>query len=99
VQAWANLGLHLAEKLRGAVQLETFRTTGEVSKQDNAVKHLEKALAYWDQVIAITRPIYKDMPLTPYLHNNNALFHWEHLRPSVAEDISIAKTQNVGSLN
>ncbi|MCH6233167.1 glycoside hydrolase family 20 zincin-like fold domain-containing protein [Cognataquiflexum rubidum] len=99
VQAWSNLGLHLAEKLRGAVQLETFRKNGEASYQNNAVKHLEKALAYWDQVIAITRPIYKDMPLTPYLHNKNALFHWEHLRPSVAEDISIAKSQNPVSLN
>ncbi|WP_439487196.1 hypothetical protein [Algoriphagus sp.] len=99
VQAWSNLGLHLAEKLRGAVELESFRTSGEASFQVKAVNHLEKALAYWDQVIEITRPIYKDMPLTPYLHNNNALFHWEYLRSSVAEDISIAKNQSEGALN
>jgi hypothetical protein len=98
VKAWSNLGLHLAEKLRGAVQLETFRVTGDVKRQELAIKHLENALSFWDQVISITRPIYKDMPLTPYLHNNNELFHWEHMRPSVAEDISIAKSQTISSL-
>ncbi|WP_106567220.1 glycoside hydrolase family 20 zincin-like fold domain-containing protein [Cecembia rubra] len=99
VQAWSNLGLHLAEKLRGAVHLQTFRVSASEIHRELAIAHLENALSYWDKVIAVTRPIYKDMPLTPYLHNNNALFHWEHLRPEVEDDISIAKGQKINSLD
>src|SRR5690606_20756186 len=62
VKAWAYLGLHLAEKLKGAVALETYRTSGGQQNQDAAIKYLENALLYWDELISITRPIYKDMP-------------------------------------
>jgi hypothetical protein len=99
VKTWANLGLHLAEKLRGAVFLEKFRTQGESQHQEQAIEHLEKALGYWDEVIAITRPIYKDMPLTPYVQNDNILFHWEHLRSSVENDIALAKESTVSVIN
>ena len=44
VEVWANLGLHLAEKLEGAVALQTYRTTGEPSSKHQAVKHLQRAL-------------------------------------------------------
>src|SRR5690606_22820283 len=39
VQAWANLGLHLAEKLRGAVALHTYRLTGDAAQQQAAITH------------------------------------------------------------
>jgi hypothetical protein len=90
VKIWANLGLHLAEKIRGAVHLKTFQISGEESNRALAIRHLETALSYWDKVISVSRPLYKDMPLTPYLHNENALFHWEKLRPSVEADLQIA---------
>lgn len=99
VKTWAHLGLHLAEKLRGAVMLETFRTHGEPQHQEQAIKHLENALGFWDEVIAITRPIYKDMPLTPYVQNDNILFHWEHLRSSVENDIALAKNSPVSVID
>jgi hypothetical protein len=96
VRVWANLGLHLAEKLRGAVALETFRATGVEEYRTGAVAHLEKALGHWDEVIRITRPIYRDMKLTHY--NGNAfeanpdnLFHWALIRDEVARDVEIAR--------
>ncbi|GAA4470528.1 hypothetical protein GCM10023189_59260 [Nibrella saemangeumensis] len=99
VKAWANLGLYFAEKLRGAVALQTYRTTGgEINKQ-KAITHLEKALRNWDEVVAITRPIYHDMPLVHFseqqgntrAQNDKLRFHWAILRPEVAKDVEIAR--------
>ena len=97
VKTWANLGLHLAEKLRGAVALQTYRVRGGDENQKAAVEHLQRALAYWDEVVAITRPIYKDMRLAAYNGNSrdanpNNLFHWALIRNEVAHDIDIART-------
>ncbi len=96
IKAWSYLGLHLAEKLQGAVALQTYRIKGGEENKQNAVDHLEKALDYWDKVIEITRPIYRDMPLTHYNgsshdRNEDNLFHWALIRPEVAQDIEIAK--------
>ncbi len=99
IKTWANLGLHFAEEIRGAVALQTYRTKGGEENKQAAVKHLEQSLHYWDVVISITRPLYKDMPLVHYSEqdgknwkeNYSLLFHWEKLRSAVAKDIDIAK--------
>ena len=99
VNVWANMGLHLAEKLRGAVALQTYRTTGRADQKPLAIQHLKAALRYWDAVVAITRPLYNDMPLVhlteqkgqTWAENNKLRFHWEKLRPDVAKDVEIAE--------
>jgi len=96
VKTWASLGLHLAEKLRGAIALQTYRTTGAARDKAAAVAHFEKALAYWDEVIRITRPLYKDMKLTHYNGNGfganpDNLFHWALIRGEVARDLDVAR--------
>lgn len=96
VQTWANLGLHLAEKLRGGIALQTYRTTGDEAQKRAAIGHLERALACWDEVVRITRPLYRDMRLTHYNHNlftanDDNLFHWALIRDEVAEDVAIAR--------
>lgn len=99
IKVWANLGLFFAEKLKGAVALETYRIQGGEENKQTAVRHLEKALQFWDVVVDITRPIYNDMPLVHYSsqdgknwkENDHLRFHWEKLRPDVAKDIEIAK--------
>ena len=96
IKTWANLGLYYAEKLRGAVALQSFFTSGDHTEKLAAVAHLEKSLAFWDEVIAITRPIYRDMPLT---HNNrpnnqrveNNLFHWSLVRRPIVNDLETAR--------
>jgi hypothetical protein len=99
VKAWASLGLHLAEKLRGAVALQTYRTTGNEAQKQEAIQHLKAALRHWDEVVAITRPLYNDMPLVHLseqktgipAQNDKLRFHWEKLRPQVAADVAIAE--------
>ena len=96
VQTWAHLGLHLAEKLRGAVALQTFRLGGGDEQRARAIAHLERALAEWDEVVRITRPLYRDMKLTHYNHNffvanDRNLFHWALIREEVAGDVAVAR--------
>jgi hypothetical protein len=96
VQAWASLGQHLAEKLRGAVALEGFRKGGGEEQRARALAHLERALAHWDEVVRITRPLYRDMKLTHYNHNffvanDRNLFHWALVRDEVAADLDVAR--------
>lgn len=99
VQVWANLGLHFAAKLRGAVALQTYRTTGNESQKQTAIEQLKAALGYWDTVVTLTRPLYKDMPLVhlteqkghTWAENNKLRFHWEKLRPAVANDVEVAE--------
>ena len=99
IRTWAYLGLHLAEKIKGAIALQTYRTQGKDINKQTAIDHLTRALQYWDEVIKITRPIYKDMPLVhyseqdglPWQENDHLRFHWEHLRGTVAKDVEIAR--------
>jgi hypothetical protein len=100
VKIWANLGLHLASKINGAVALQTYRLSGDEQYKRRAVEHLQQALEFWDEVIEITRPLYRDMPLTHYNHkshdaNNDNLFHWALIRDEVASDIEIARRSQV----
>jgi Glycosyl hydrolase family 20, domain 2 len=102
VKIWANLGLHLAEKLKGAVALQTYRLTGGEENKRAAIDHLQLALGYWDEVVKITRPIYRDMPLTHYNHNSrdangNNLFHWARIRDEVAKDVEVAQASRTGT--
>ena len=96
VKTWAHLGLHLAEKVRGAVALQAFRLGGGDEQRASAIAHLERALAEWDEVVRITRPLYRDMKLTHYNHNffvanDRNLFHWALIRDDVAADVAIAR--------
>ncbi len=96
IKAWAYLGLHLAEKIRGGVALQTYRQAGGEQNKAQAVAHLKNALAQWDEVIDITRPIYRDMRLTHLIGSSKNLnpdghFHWALIRPHVAEDVELAK--------
>jgi hypothetical protein len=105
VKSWANLGLHFAEKLKGAVALQNYRLKGGAVNKQIAVKHLQNALQFWDMVIQITRPIYNDMPLVHYSEqdgkswkeNDHLRFHWENLRTQVENDIQVAKNARVAS--
>jgi len=96
VRTWAHLGLHLAFKLRGAVALQSFRLGGGEEERARAIAELERALGEWDEVVRITRPLYRDMKLTHYNHNlfvanEKNLFHWALVRDEVAADVAIAR--------
>lgn len=107
VKAWANMGLHFAEKLKGAVALQTYRLKGGEENKREAITRLGNALQYWDAVIGITRPIYNNMPLVHYSEQNGVRskenqfleFHWEKLRPDVAKDVETAKNATVNMVS
>ncbi len=97
VAIWAHLALHLEAKIRGAIELQRLRTAGGEAHRQAAIQHLTDALVQWDEVIRISRPLYKDMPLTHYNHNAfeanpNNLFHWALIRGAVAQDVEIARS-------
>ena len=101
IKTWANLGLHLSEKLKGAIALQTYRAKGGEENKQKAIAHLEKALSHWDEVVRITRPLYRDMRLTHYNHNffdanDDNLFHWALIRDEVAQDVEVAKNSQQG---
>lgn len=99
IKTWANLGLNFAEKIRGGVALETYQKRGGENNKEEAVKHLENALKYWERVVKITRPIYQDMPLTHMMDqggkswkdNYYDKFHWAPITPQVAADVEVAR--------
>lgn len=95
VKAWAYLGVHLAEKLRGAVALATYRITGDEAIKQRAIGHLQQALGYWTLLSTNTRPLYRDMKLTHYNGNSfdanpDNLFHWALIRDEVSKDVETA---------
>lgn len=106
IRTWSYLGLSLAEKIRGGVALQTYRTKGGEENKQNAVTHLQKALSYWQQVAAITRPIYLNMPLVHmtdqdgkhWKENYNQKFHWANITPQVAADIEVARNAKAMSI-
>lgn len=99
IRAWANLGLHFSDKLRGAVALQLYRIRGNEKDKQEAIAQLKSALFRWDHVITITRPLYRDMPLVhyseqdgkPWQQNDHLRFHWQLIRPDVAKDVEIAE--------
>lgn len=99
IKTWANMGLNMAERMRGGVALQMYRTKGGEDNKQKAISHLTNALTYWKNVAAITRPIYQDMPLTHLMEdggrtwkqNYNEKFHWAKITPQVAADVEVAK--------
>ena len=82
-------------------RLQSFRLGGGDEQKARAVAHLERALAHWDEVVRITRPLYRDMKLTHYNHNffvanDHNLFHWALVREEVAADVTIARSARQG---
>ena len=95
VRAWAYLGLHLAEKLRGAVDLATYRLKGNEALKQSAAGHFGAALASWRVLAAEMKPLYREMKLTHYNGNSfdanpNNLFRWDLVLPEVERDVATA---------
>jgi hypothetical protein len=103
IKAWAYLGLHFAKKIRGGLSLQKFRIQGGESNKQEAIRQLQQSLVYWDNVIGITAPLYKKMPLvhlsqqggkeTPADFYNT--FHWSDLRSEVVKDVQAAKEAKI----
>lgn len=97
VTAWSYLGLYFADKIRAGVALETYRVTGNALKKQEAIRLLEKCLAHWDQLVAVTEGRYLPTPHVSTEHYGKEYreFSWKLLRPQVLRDIEIARKAQV----
>jgi len=86
LEAWANLSLYFAQKLRAAVALETFRRTGVLSEKEKAVSLLEEAQANWGNVTSVTQRHYREVPYV-----GGGTFSWSKYMDQVERDIEIAR--------
>jgi hypothetical protein len=99
IKIWSNLGLYFAAKTKGAVSFQKFKLTSDPQFQNEAVKYLEKSLAFWDEVVKISSPLYLKMPLVHFSEQKNMSkndidklrFHWKLLRADVAKDLEYVK--------
>jgi hypothetical protein len=85
-EAMAHLGDYYAEKILGAAQLALFDATGQAERKQEAVAHLQSALAHWKSYAAVATAQYKLGLLSRvgYVDLNE-------LTPKVAEDVAMAE--------
>jgi hypothetical protein len=86
IEAYSALGLYYAAKLDGAVSLARFLFFGDESDRTSAVSSLERALAAWHELVAITEKHY--LPQDVFLIGH---FHWKDFTSDVERDIAIAR--------
>jgi hypothetical protein len=95
ISAWAYLGLHLSEKIKAATAWYTYDKNKDPQVKNQLIAHLQKSLLHWDDLIAVTKPLYKEMRLTHYNHNffyanDNNFFHWSKIRKEVVKELEVA---------
>lgn len=93
LKAWAHLGLYFSHKLRAAIDYRKFIQTGNRDHHQNAVAWLEKATASWRDLVEVTQPVYRPMPLMHYTHDRGGeYFHWANLESEVLEELNWLKS-------
>jgi hypothetical protein len=94
IQAWANLGHYLAEKLRGAVALASFRAAGREEDRQQAVTALERASGYWVRLAETVHTHNKTE--IPYVFDEK--FSWNKFIPAARQDIETARSAITSSV-
>jgi hypothetical protein len=87
IKAWAYLGLYFSEKLKAGVDLYTYEQSENISHKTDAVHHLEKAASYWDDLVNVTSPFYREVPLVHLNGLEDVYFSWEKYRDEVRNEI------------
>ncbi len=59
LEAFAYLGHYYADKIRGALALHQFRVSGQSQDQQQAIEHLQAAVAHWREYAAVASTQYK----------------------------------------
>jgi hypothetical protein len=86
IEAYTALGRYYAAKLEGAVSLARLLFFADEGDRTDAVASLERALAAWHELVALTEDHY--LPQDIFLIGR---FHWKDLTPDVERDIAIAR--------
>lgn len=94
VRAWAYLSLYFADKLRGAVALETFRKARAREEHAKAVVFLEDAARHWNELVEVTEQHYNAVPavqLSRSRQGHHAVFSWKQYGDQAKRDVRIAE--------
>jgi hypothetical protein len=91
VRAWSHMSLYFAEKIRGGIALQTFRRSKRAGDRESAVHALEKAARHWDDVVAVTRSAFNEIPLIHLGEGAKQPFSWTRYTDQVKRDIALAR--------
>jgi hypothetical protein len=96
IQSWANLGLYFSNKLRAAVEYKRFKSSNDKKDLDKAIDWLTKATANWHNLVEVTKPVYKPVPLTHFCENSPGFeelyFHWSIVEEQVKAELEWLKS-------
>lgn len=87
IRTWANLGICFANRLRAGLEFQQYKENDEMAHKTKAIELLEQSLENWKEVVRITKPVYKPVPLVHNNHNDKALFHWSAFQKDIEEEI------------
>ncbi len=96
IKAWANLGLYFSNKMRAAVEYKRFKTSNDKKDLDKAIEWLTLASAGWHELVEVTTPVYKPVPLTHFCENapefEELYFHWSIVEDQVKAELEWLKS-------
>jgi hypothetical protein len=87
IQTWANLGLCFANRLRAAVAYQRYMDFNGAEAKTKAIELMEASLDNWKEVVRITTPIYREVPLVHMNSNDKAPFHWSLMQKDLEKEI------------
>ena len=91
LQIWANLGLYFPEKLRAGVAYEMAVQKKMPKRKIVGITHMENAAEYWQKLVDIAKPIYKEVPLVHLNGLEDTYFHWSKYLDQVKEEVNWVK--------
>ncbi len=94
IEAFADIGLYYAEKIRGACELALFDRTGDPKQREAAVRHLEIASGHWKSYAAAYTREY----VQPVLYNRVGYVDIPGLQAKVNADINMAREWKQGTI-
>jgi hypothetical protein len=95
IKVWANLGMYFSNKLKSAIDYQQYVNSGDQKYLKLSINWLEKATVHWHQVVEITTPLYKIMPLVHYEKSKDKLFHWSKVEKEVNAELVWLKGQSL----
>ena len=91
IRTWAGLGMYFSNKIKAAVEYQLYLNTGKSEHLQQSILWMEQATENWHQIVIITTPIYKLMPLQHYEKSKYHYFHWSKIEPQVKAELEWLK--------
>lgn len=91
IEAMAHLGRYYAAKIRGAVELHSFRRTKDPKRKEAAIAGLREAVKHWQRYAAVAAAQYR-----PQLLARTRQLDWLKALEDVKKDVEIAEGAAAG---